>query len=185
MSAEVHWTRGYHPRFVPPPGFLTLLAVFSLQRLPITRTGATHGVHPSELSPPAGPYAFRRRGPLAVSDIALFCSEDQKITMPRSSRALLPAGIRARPGRSPAGSMLSWVSRRLFRARPERRGIGFPTPSLLRFSYPRPEGRTHAALQGLAGHSSSRDLATPQTLMRFATGTCPRALPTTVASQFG
>jgi hypothetical protein len=51
---------GFHTRFVPPSGFLTLLTVYSLQRFPISRIGAVHGVHPTERFPPAEPYAFRR-----------------------------------------------------------------------------------------------------------------------------
>jgi len=99
---------GFHPRFVPPPGFLTLLTAFSLHRFPVTRTGATRGVHPSELFPLTEPYAFRRRCPHAVSDIALFCSEDQKATMPRGSRVFLFVRIRIRSHRGAAESMLSW-----------------------------------------------------------------------------
>jgi hypothetical protein len=70
------------------------LTVSSLRHLPVSRTGATHGVHPAELFPLAELYASRRLCPLAVSDIAFFCSEDQKITMPRGFRAFLPARIR-------------------------------------------------------------------------------------------
>ena len=62
--------------------------------LPASRTGATHGVHPSELFPLAEPYVLRRLCPLAVPGIAYSCSENQKFTMPRSFRALLPAEIR-------------------------------------------------------------------------------------------
>jgi hypothetical protein len=48
--------------------------------------------------------------PLAVSDIESFCSEDQRVTMPRSFRALLPARIRSlRPAEAGCGSMLSWA----------------------------------------------------------------------------
>jgi hypothetical protein len=48
--------------------------------------------------------------PLAVSDIESFCSEDQRVTMPRSFRALLPARIRSlRPTEVECGSMLSWA----------------------------------------------------------------------------
>jgi hypothetical protein len=65
-------------------------------RFPASRTGATHEVHPTERFPSAEPHAFRRRCPLAVSGIACPCSEDQEFTMPRSSRALLPAEIRTR-----------------------------------------------------------------------------------------
>ena len=69
-------------------------------RFPATRTGATHEVHPTERFPSAEPHAFRRRCPLAVSGIACSCSEDQEFTMPRSSRALLPAEIRFSGSRS-------------------------------------------------------------------------------------
>jgi hypothetical protein len=69
-------------------------------RLPATRTGATHEVHPTERFPSAEPHAFRRRCPPAVFGIACSCSEDQKFTMPRSSRALLPAEIRTSDRRS-------------------------------------------------------------------------------------
>ena len=89
---------GFHTRFVPPSGFLTLLTVCSPQLLPISKIGAVHGVHPAELFPLAEPYAFRRRDPLAVSDIEFFCSEDQEITMPRGFRAFLSARIRIRSG---------------------------------------------------------------------------------------
>ena len=122
---------GFHTRCVPPSGFLTLVTVSSLRHLPVSRTGATHGVHPSELFPLAEPYAFRRRFPLAVSDIAFFCSEDQRITMPRSFRALLPARIRI-PCPEPEGSrgsMLSWDFR-LSRAIPRTPWNRLPGPFL-------------------------------------------------------
>jgi hypothetical protein len=48
---------GFRSRFVPPSGFLALLTVCSLLRLPVTRTGAAPGVHPSELFPLPRPYA--------------------------------------------------------------------------------------------------------------------------------
>jgi hypothetical protein len=99
MGVKVHW-----------PGFPTpVRSVFRVSRpldgllpsrFPATRTGATHEVHPTERYPSAEPHAFRRRCPLAVSGIACSCSEDQKFTMPRSSRALLPAEIRIGDSRS-------------------------------------------------------------------------------------
>jgi hypothetical protein len=87
-------------------------------------------------SPPQSRTPFGAVALMLFFDIALFCSEDQKVTMPRSSRALLPAEIRTRAGRSPRRSMLSWVLQRLSRAQPDRRRIGFPTHSLLRFVRP-------------------------------------------------
>jgi hypothetical protein len=84
---------------------------------PATRTGAAHGVHPSELFPPTEPYALRRLCPLVVSGIAYSCSENQKFTMPRDSRALLPARIRTRRRSEPTPSR---CSPGVFDASPER-----------------------------------------------------------------
>lgn len=48
--------------------------------------------------------------PHAVFDIESFCSEDQRVTMPRGFRALFPARIRTRfPTEVECGSMLSWA----------------------------------------------------------------------------
>jgi hypothetical protein len=77
--------------------------------LPISRIGATHEVHPTEPFPSTEQYAFRRLCPLAVSGMACSCSEDQEVTMPRDSRALLPAEIRTTANRSPPKPMLSWA----------------------------------------------------------------------------
>jgi hypothetical protein len=93
---------GFQPRCVPPSGFPTLLTVYSLQRLPTTRVGTTPGVRPPEPFPPAKPDAGWHPDPHAVHDIASFCSEDQKATMPRSFRAVIPAGIRT-PSRPKSG----------------------------------------------------------------------------------
>jgi hypothetical protein len=78
-------------------------------RLPISRIGATHEVHPTEPFPSTELYAFRRLCPLAVSGMACSCSEDQEVTMPRGSRALLPAEIRTTANRGPPKPMLSWA----------------------------------------------------------------------------
>jgi hypothetical protein len=77
--------------------------------LPITRIGATHEVHPPERFPSAEPYAFRRQCPLVVYGMAFSCSEDQKVTMPRDFRALLPAKIRTPKNRSSRKPILSWA----------------------------------------------------------------------------
>ena len=106
-------------------------------RLPTSRIGATHGVHPAELFPSAEPYASRRRCPLAVSGIAYSCSENQKFTMPRDFRALLTAEIRTRRQPKPApGPILSWAFCRLSRAFPSCRRTSFLVPSLMRFAHP-------------------------------------------------
>jgi hypothetical protein len=140
---------GFQPRYVPPPEFLTLLTVCSLPGRPATRTGATHGVRPAELFPSAEPYALRRRCPLAVSGIAFSCSENQKITMPRSSRALLPAKIRTRASRSSQGPMLSWA----FLASPEHSPHAGGSASR---SLPSCTLSTHPAGGGVAGAPGHR-----------------------------
>jgi hypothetical protein len=111
---------------------------------PASRTGAAHGVHPSEPFPRTEPYAFRRHYPLAVSGNASSCSEDQEVTLPRSSRALLPARIRTHPGRNRDEPMLSWASC-LSRAFLDGRGDGFPPPSLMRFPPPLPKEHRRGA----------------------------------------
>jgi hypothetical protein len=127
--------------------------------LPTSRVGATHGVHPTELFPPAEPYAFRRRCPLAVSDIASPCSEDQEVKMPRGFRALLPAEIRARrePKLSPSRCSLGLL--RLSRAFPctpwRRLPVSFPHALLT----PLLREKERPALQGLAERASRRTLA--------------------------
>jgi hypothetical protein len=68
------------------------------------------GFIPSEPFPSAEPCTFRLPYPLVVSDIASSCSEDQKVTMPRNSKALLPAEIRTRLEQCAHGPMLSWDS---------------------------------------------------------------------------
>jgi hypothetical protein len=135
IGAEVHKpgiptpVRSASRVFHPPGGFLP-------PNFPATRTGATHGVHPSELFPFAEPYVLRRLCPLAVPGIAYSCSENQKFTMPRGSRALFPAKIRTCRRPKPASGRCSLGFPRLSRAFPSCRGSGFPDPSLLRFLQP-------------------------------------------------
>ena len=116
ISAEVYISglptpvRSAFRVFHPLDGFLP-------PSLPASRTGATHGVHPSELYPSAEPYALQRLCPLVVSGIAYSCSENQKFTMPRDFRALLPAVIRTRRRPKPT---LSRYSHGFSNASPER-----------------------------------------------------------------
>jgi len=159
ISAEVHKpglptpVRSAFRVSHPPDGFLPL-------GLPATRTGATHGVHPSELFPSAEPYVLRRLGPLAVPGIAYSCSENQKFTMPRGSRALLPAEIRTCRRPKPASGRCSLGFPRLSRAFPSCREPGFPDSSLLRFfqpTYGRSVGRRFRALTNTRVGRPSRD----------------------------
>jgi hypothetical protein len=53
--------------------------------------------------------------------------------------------------------MLSWVLRRLFRVRPERRRAGFPTRSLMRFPRSSPRRRP----RGAPGHFRTLGLTGP------------------------
>jgi hypothetical protein len=68
------------------------------------------GFIPSESFPSAEPCALRLPCPHVVFDIASSCSEDQKVTMPRNSRALLPAEIRTRlePVRARADTLMGF-----------------------------------------------------------------------------
>jgi hypothetical protein len=102
------------------------------------------------VSPPRSRTSFDARSLPAVLDIAFLCSEDQKITMPRSFKVLLPAEIRTpeRPKPSGADTLLGFV--RLSRACPFRRRPGFPGLSLLRFLRP---------LSGREGARRSRALS--------------------------
>jgi hypothetical protein len=95
--------------------------------------------------------------PHAVSDIESFCSEDQRVTMPRGFRALFPARIRSlRPTGVGRGSMLSWAfsSRRnpdsALAADPVARfGHGVPN------NHPPPKVRTITAPRAPHGGSDS------------------------------
>jgi hypothetical protein len=159
IGAEVHKpgiptpVRSASRVFHPPGGFLP-------PNFPATRTGATHGVHPSELFPFAEPYVLRRLCPLAVPGIAYSCSENQKFTMPRGSRALFPAKIRTCRRPKPASGRCSLGFPRLSRAFPSCRGSGFPDPSLLRFlqpTYRRSVGRRFRVLTNTRVGRPSRD----------------------------
>lgn len=122
---------GRPARFVPSPGFLTLLTACSLRRLPIPKDRChSWGSTLQSLSPSQSRAPFGARSLPAVSDIAFSSSEDQEITMPRGFKVLLPARIRtpSRPGgRFGADTLLGF--------RPSRagfsvdRGPGFPEPS--------------------------------------------------------
>jgi hypothetical protein len=141
--------------------------------LPATRTGAAHGVRPPEPFPRAEPYASRRRCPPAVPGNAFSCSEDQEVTMPRSSRALLPARIRTHPSRGRGGPMLSWAFLPLQSVpRPPWGRLPAPFPHAL--SAPGLREIERAALQGVGERPSRTPLAGRPALLRFATRTCPR-----------
>ena len=59
-ESEVHHTRVCLARYVPPPGFPTLLGVFSSRNLPVLfHTGNAPGVPPPGLFPPADTELFR------------------------------------------------------------------------------------------------------------------------------
>jgi hypothetical protein len=100
--------------------------------------------------------------------------------MPRDSRALLPARIRTRTGPKSGRAVALMGFFRLSRAFLACRGGGFPSPSLMRFVIPLSEEIEIPALQGLPEQASrpalrSKLLGTRQTLLRFATRTCPQS----------
>jgi hypothetical protein len=158
------------------------LTVFSLPSLPVPGTGAAHGVHPTERFPSVELYAFQRPCPHAVSGIACSCSEDQEITMPRSSRALLPTEVRTRCGpRSAKADALMG-----FFASPERSPRGAHPASRARPSCAFSRNPRRGPRAGAPGILHARGQASPSrdrpALLRFSTRTCPRFLPMTVAS---
>jgi hypothetical protein len=145
-----------HDGFLPPS-------------LPATRTGATHGVHPPELFPPAEPYTLRRQCPPAVPGIAYSCSENQKFTMPRSSRALLPARIRTPAGRSrpEADALMGFSSPLQSVPIPPGGRLPGPFPHALCPTDLREAGSS--VLQGVDERSGRTPLAGRPTLLRFST----------------
>ena len=69
------------------------------------------GGRPFRAFPPHEALRLATLFPRAVSDIASFCSEDQRVTMPRGSRASCPVWIRSlHKTEVECGPMLSWVS---------------------------------------------------------------------------
>jgi hypothetical protein len=90
--------------------------------------------------------------------MACSCSEDQEVTMPRSSRALLPAEIRSSPGRSSPKPMLSWAFLPL-QSVPRSPWVRLPEPFLPALLTPSLGEVGRSALQGLAarpGRSAPR-----------------------------
>jgi hypothetical protein len=69
---------------------------------------------------------------------------------------------------------------RLSRAFPDRRGGGFPSPSLLRFTRPLSGRAEERRSRASPTTEQALPLAGRPTLLRFSTRTCPRLLPTTV-----
>ena len=102
--------------------------------------------------------------------------------MPRSSRAFLSERVRFRSGRSPTGSMLSWVSLAPLQSstRMPWGQLPDPFPHALFTTFTR--RRSARGAPGRFQHASLQGLSTLPTLLRFVTGTCPRVLPTTVMS---
>jgi hypothetical protein len=98
----------------------------------------------------------------------------------RHSRALLPARIRTRPGRSPGAGRYSLGLCAPLESvpRPPWGRLPVPFPPALPSTALGESGRT--ALQGLADDQAGRSLAGRPALSRFSTRTCPRLLPTTV-----
>jgi hypothetical protein len=102
--------------------------------MPSDLEGRNHswGLGPPEPYPSAEPYASRRLNPHVVSDIACSCSEDQEVTMPRNSRALLSAEIRTcgEPGFATADALMGFPPfRSLLQetgAKPANRPLPFP-----------------------------------------------------------
>ena len=143
---------GFHTRFVPPPGFLTLLTVSSLRHLPIIRPEPLMGFTLQSFSP------SRSRTPFGAVALMPFLTSRSSALRTRGSRCPATSGLYSSRGSvsrpEPEGSrgpMLSWVFR-LSRAFPAHRGTGFPAPSFLRFDRSisgRSNGRRSKALSNV------------------------------------
>ena len=184
VSVEVHMTRGPTPgsfrlqgfspswRFSPSSAFRSRRPVplmgFTLQSVPPSQVRTPFGAVTLLLFLTSHSSALRTRRPR--------CPAAPGCCSPRGS---VPARAEARPGRCSHGI-------RGASSEHSSNAVGSASRPLPSCAFDRPTRRSNRpALQGFPERSNPRDLATPPTLMRFATGTCPRALPTTVASQFG
>ena len=147
------------------------------------KAGTTRGViGPPEPYPFAEPHASRRRDPHAVSDIACSCSEDQEVTMPRDSRALLSAKIRTdgKPGPAAAAALLGFSPFRSVNHRPGREPVARLHPDVPQKI--RPEGLKLLGDPGFPGPWETGFRRTWSDSIRASTRTCPRVLPKTVMS---
>ena len=139
------------------------------------------GFIPSEPYPLAEPCTFRLPYPHAVSDIACSCSEDQEATMPRNSRALLPAKIRtrlepiARAGRYSHGILYSSA------AAPQTASTSGPAPASSTPWIAKPEGFPFRRPRPRQQEEDRIPWVRPS-FRRAFTRTCPRVLPATAVS---
>jgi hypothetical protein len=173
---------GFHPRHVPPSGFLTLLTACSLRtfrpRGPVPLMGFTL----QSFSPPQSRTSF--------DAIALMPFLTSRPSALRTRRSRCPAapGPCSSQGSVPARSRSSvWADAlmgfwRLSRAFPGSPWGRLPVPFPHALCAPVLEETGHAALQGLTEQAGRKGLATFPTLLRFATRTRPRFLPKTVRS---
>jgi hypothetical protein len=178
MSAGRSTGPGFHTRFVPPAGFSALLTAYSLTCFPTSRAGTAHGVQgPPEPYPSTKPYASRRLNPHAVPDIACSCSEDQEVTMPRSSRALLSVEIRTggEPGSAAADALMGFLPQR--NLKPEARAEPVTRPLPLPVSGSRTR---RARSPGQSGTSRLAAGQVPKIPTHLAVGRVPK-IPTYLA----
>jgi len=202
---------GFQTRFVPPSGFLTLLAVYSLHCFPTSRVGAAHGVLALQsLTPP------QSRTPRGASTLMLFLTSRAPALRTRRSRCPAtpgPCSLRRSVLRqtgvhhsrcshglfavrnSPAGLkgrrlptfVLRVTGNRTRRARAPLDTPEFPDPrttGLRRVSWrpPCPEGSGGGLPAPRSQLPGTRFRRTWPHSVRASTRTCPRVLPTTVMS---
>ena len=138
------------------------------------------GLGPPEPYPSAEPYASRRLNPHVVSDIACSCSEDQEVTMPRNSRALLSAEIRTcgKPGSATADALMGFSPFRSLlhgsEAKPVARSLPF-APKETELDEPEPPWE----LGDFHDPRMTWFRRTRSGFIRASTRTCPRVLPKT------
>jgi hypothetical protein len=143
----------FQPRYVPPPGFFTLLTASSLRAFRPRGSVPLMGFTLQSLSPPQSLLPFGVRALMLFLATRPPALRTRRLRCPAapghcSLRGSVPDRAEAGPGRCSLGLP------RLSRAFPGRRGCGFPPPSLLRF-HPVALGESGGtALQGLAERPS-------------------------------
>jgi hypothetical protein len=175
-------TRGIQPRYGPPPGFHTLLTVYSPPCLRSRRPVPLMGFTLQSVSPPWS------CTPLGACTLLPFLASRTSALRTRSSRCPAAPGLCSPrrsvhiTGRGPDEPMLSWVFSPL-QSGPRAVQVRLPVPVPPALSRSRPRGGQPGGAPGIWRARGQTGLSRPPpALLRFSTRTCPRFLPTTVAS---
>jgi hypothetical protein len=126
---------GFHARFVPPSGFLTLLTGYSLHAFRPRGSVPLMRFTLQSLSPPRSRTSFDACALLSFLAWRVPALRTRKSPCPATSGLFSPRRSVLRRAEA-RRSRCSHGLLRLSRALAARRGSGFPDPSFLRFSHP-------------------------------------------------